>query len=1075
MRKMFHIMKIKIATILLLSGFLTHVLYAQKPTQGQVIGERVPLYCGSTGSAGADSTRLPVMFQLKVLGLKPGASYKYFTRFISLSDTADSTSTGTGIPIILEKTGSWRNIASPDLSTSGGHDTIILAPGIGEFSGWFGAFYNNDSRFAPGKFIYPLVVLQEIDTLSTPVMKSYVADSIEVLRFSTQSAAGNGTAVFGSSGVRAKSIVCLYDNINGFTSRPVSITYAENDGFTQGNMQTWYNNRVNSVAGAWGTILPNTLSSGITRIESRDFLRDTIIYANTDADGIWGSDTTSNLRGGAVKPLSIKSDFAPLMKPEFDFIVNTSNVTESNSVQRIIVRRRYGNQDTTKVSAFVIAGTATQGADYTIGTNFPMTFAPYGTRVDTLKVNILEDQYGEPVEDIAIRLNNPVNAAIGFQTTHTININDNDISAIRFDKKSVFVKENHGLLKVKLRMEPGSFGTRSVRVAVKQKSDSTSIPGEFKLGSSNRDTLVRFGGNKLKDSLEFNINIINDNFSELYNDTILLVLRSPEAPAVVGADSLLMLVIEDDDIASLYNFATARMTVKENVGSVKLRINRKLGNSFQSDIVLSYDASPNNAQPGADFTFSSQLLSFDNTNPDSFILNVPIINDNLSELRQDAVFYIRSSFNARIGKPDTLRVTILDDDLPEYTIARVSNAKAPNFVPDSLNVRCALRGVVYGGNMGPVGSPAGLSFTLVDNTGGIQVFNASGSKGYTVTEGDSLQVYGKITQFNGMTQLSQLDTIIKLGSGRTLKTPLVVSLLNELTESRLVKYNLVKLANPAQWPTTALAANTSVTLKVLTASDSFNLVIDSETDIDGKPAPSGFFNVAGIGAQNDASAPYTSNYLLVPRRMTDFTNLVVPVFGFTSANSGGIENRDSTEGFTLQCANLTSPQQITLVIKGGTAIRNTDYQSNGSRLFILSPSVPSVLVKTKLNDDANFEPNETIIWVIRENGWGTVIGPDSLHTVTIIDDESNSIGESTVNALTRVYPNPAADVLHVAVQDAVISEIRVYDANGRLVKQTEIQDLSNATLSASDLSPGLYTLTVRTDRGLAVKAISIRH
>ncbi|MEZ4804025.1 MAG: hypothetical protein R2852_00660 [Bacteroidia bacterium] len=102
---------------------------------------------------------------------------------------------------------------------------------------------------------------------------------------------------------------------------------------------------------------------------------------------------------------------------------------------------------------------------------------------------------------------------------------------------------------------------------------------------------------------------------------------------------------------------------------------------------------------------------------------------------------------------------------------------------------------------------------------------------------------------------------------------------------------------------------------MITQTGSFNMIIDSETDIDGKPAPSGFFNVSGIGGQVDNSSPYSSNYFLYPRRISDFTNLVVPVFGFTQDSSRGIENRDSSEGFVLQCANLTSNKQITIRLK----------------------------------------------------------------------------------------------------------------------------------------------------------------
>ena len=1069
-------MKKNIATILMMSCFAAVNLFAQKPVSGQVQGEKIPLYCGSTGSSAADSTRLPILFQAKIIGLTPGARYKYFARFISLSDTSSSTTTGVGTPIVLKKNGSWSTISNPSISTAGGHDTLSLALSQNEYSGWFGAFYTNDSRFAAGKFVYPVIVFEEIGTGSPQTEKAYLTDSIEVLQFSTAQTASKGTAIYGSSFVKAKSIVLLYDNINGTTNRPITISHTENDGISYSNMQTWYNNKVNTVSGSWGSIIPNSLSSGITRIESRDAFFDTIIYANTEADGIWGNDSTKNRKGGAVKPVNIKSDYAPLLKPEFEFVSNLSTLVEANATVNMVVRRRYGNADTSKVSAFIAAGTATNNVDYSILTSYPLVFKPYGEALDTIQVKINDDFASEATENVAIRLTNPVNGRIGFQTTSSINITDNDIPVITFAKKTETVSEAKGILKVRLKINSGSNSATNVRVLVKSKSDSTFIPSEFKLGSSNKDTTVQFPGGKVVDSLDFNIAIVNDLFKEDRSDTLILVLRNPTAPATIGKDSLFTLIITDNDAAPIYSFSTKTFTVKENVGSVKIRINKLGGNSNQSDIVLSTFADPKNAKAGSDFTFTgSQFITFTSADPDSFIYTLPILDDNISEPKEDAVFLIRTAFNAKIGKPDTLRISILDNDLPEYKINKLTFGKAPNLILDSLNVHCAIRGVVYGVNMGPIGTPNGTSFTVIDNTGGIQVFKGSGgNKGYTVTEGDSVQVYGRVAQVNGMAQLTQLDTIILLGSGRTLRNAKVVSVLNETTESNLVKYNLVKLSNPSKWPSTAMAANTSITLKVLTSSDSFDVVIDSETDIDGKAAPSGFFNVAGLGAQNDATSPYNSGYQLFPRRISDFANLVVPTFGFSTATSIGKENRDSTEGFVLQCANLTSNQQINIVIKGGTAARNDDYQSLPNRLFILSQTNPSLIVKSKINDDAKIELNETIIWVIRDNSWGTLVGADSIHTVTILDDETpNSILESTLGAKTKMYPNPAKQNLTLSCEDALIKQVVVYDLNGREVKRFNMDAVNKTVLNIEGLSNGMYTISILTDKGTVVKSLSV--
>lgn len=1063
------------STLLLLTLFVTITTYAQKPFSGQVVSEKVPLYAGSTGSGTADSTRLPILFQARILGLTPGASYKYYARFISLADTASSTTTGYGTSIIMKKNGSWRTISSPDLNTGGAHDTFSTGVGQGDYTGWFGAVYNNDARFDAGNYVYPLIVIEEIGVGAPVPMKLYITDSIQMLQFSTTQSAGNGTAIYGSSFSRAKSIVLLYNNQSGTTARPVSIAYAENEGFSFSNMQSWYNNSVNAKTGNWGTVIPNDLSGGITRIESRDPGEvDTIFFANIETDGIWGSASTVNATGGASTPIVISSNHAPLLKPLIEFVTNLTTLTEKDSIVKMLVRRRYGNADSSKISAFVIAGSATNGTDYDILTPFPIVFRPYGDVIDTIKVRVNDDFASEVTENVAIRLSNPINGRIGVQTTHSIDILDNDIPVIRFDKKTITVKENQGILKVKLRIASGSSTPTSVRVVVKSKSDSTFIPSEFKLGSGNRDSTVQFPGGNPIDSIEFNISIVNDIFSEDRSDTIILVLRNPTSPATIGKDSLLTLIIEDDDAAPIYNLSRTNLAVKENVGSIKIRINRTPGNVNQSDIILSASNDSKYAQPGIDFTFNSQLITFFDTDPDSVIVTIPIINDNFSEPKEDAVFFIRSSFNATIGKTDTIFVTITDDDLPEYSISKVITSKAPNFILDSLNAHVVLRGIVHGINMGPVGSTQGLSFTLIDKTGGIQIYKPNGgTKGYTVTEGDSIQVYGRISQLNGMAQLSQIDTIIKLGSNRTLRTPRVVSTLNESTESDLVKYNLVKLVNPSQWPSSALAANTTATVTVQTVSGTFDMIIDSETDIDGKAVPTGFFNVVGIGSQNDPSSPYTSNYSLFPRRFTDITNLVVPVFSFTTDSSLAYENRDSSEGFTLQCANLTGSQQIKLVIKGGNATLATDYQSSSSRLFILTASKPSTIVKTKMNDDAIPEPMEYIIWVIKENSWGTLIGADSVHVVKIIDDETNSILEQAIAAKVKVYPNPSKNSVTVNSEEAVMQEIVLYDVNGREVKRFVGLDGSSNVLNIEGLEAGIYTVTILTDKGTIVKTLSI--
>lgn len=1039
-----------------------------KPTAGSAVGLFVPKFCGS-----GDSTRLPIIFNASVNALIPGAKYKYITKFITIADTSStSNNPGSGNSMFLTKNSSWVYTTGPSLSTSGNHDTFT-ATNLGNYTGWFGGIYSSNSRFTPGNYIYPIIAYQKIDTGTQEIKKVYLQDSIKVLAFSSSAGANNGTGIYGTSYAKAKNLVLLYDTLTPFSNRPISITYVESEGQSVVKTPYWYTTFVNGSSGSWGTIVPNTLSKGIKKIEHRDLTGDSLVYANTETDATWGPDSTKNPKGGTVKPIKIQNTYAPLVAPKIEFAINNTTVAESNTTLKLVVKRFYGNNDSTKVSSSVVAGSASTPSDYSYNNSKPLVFKPYGEVTDTIRVNIFDDNLSEANEDIAIKLNSAVNGAIGVQTTHTINITDNDIPTIFFTSKGVTVNEAAGTIKVRVKMTTGSASPTSFKVAVKTKSDSTFIPADFKIGTSNTDTTIQFAGGKVTDSLDFTVRILDEQLKEDRNDTIVMVIRQPTSPAKVGKDSLFTLVIIDNDAPPVYSFASKSKTVKETDGSVKIRINIAGRNNNQSDISLRYLASRSTTTEGNDLTFNptSKLFNIAKTDPDSIIVTVPILDNGIFEKTETATFVISVQSNAKIGLPDTFKIIIQDDDLPEYNISKITSFKTNTGVVDSLNVKCRIRGSVHGINMRPIGTPSGFQYTIIDGTGGIRVQSILGNKGASMTEGDSVLITGTVGQIDGMAYLQSIDTVIKLGSG-TIRNPLSVNVLNETTESKLVRLNLVTLVDASQWPSTALSANTTATVKVKNQNDTFTVLIDSDTDIDGTPAPTGFLNITGLGGQIDATNPYTSNYMIFPRRLTDITKLVVPEFSFTTTSSQTAEYRDSTVGFFLVGNNLTNNQQITIEIKGGTASRNTDYQSNLTRTFILTPSKPSTFVKVKLNDDILSEQPETIIWVIRGNAYGTIIGPDSVHTITIIDDETVRVNQTELEKSVVLYPNPAKNFADIS-SSSEFQSIEVVDINGKLLTlNVDINGL-NAHINTESLNSGIYLINIRTEKGSVVKTLNI--
>ncbi|MGB1120366.1 MAG: lamin tail domain-containing protein [Saprospiraceae bacterium] len=199
---------------------------------------------------------------------------------------------------------------------------------------------------------------------------------------------------------------------------------------------------------------------------------------------------------------------------------------------------------------------------------------------------------------------------------------------------------------------------------------------------------------------------------------------------------------------------------------------------------------------------------------------------------------------------------------PAYDIATVTTTAADG-VADSLGVQCSVTGIVHGVDMQ---GGAAISFTTIDATGGIGLFNSS-DLGYTVMEGDEVTIKGTIGQFNGLTQMEP-DSIILISSGNALVTPTVVTALDESTESELVTITNLTLVDPASWDVSGGSFNADFT----DGTNTYAIRIDSDVDIAGTTPfilATDVVKITGIGGQFDSSNPYDDGYQLFPRYAAD--------------------------------------------------------------------------------------------------------------------------------------------------------------------------------------------------------------
>lgn len=1006
------------------------------------------------------STRLPVVVKIRVTNLKPNGMYKYVPKVLAFTDiTSSAISAGAGNVITMDTIGSWKVIGTPSLSAASGHDTLY-ADGTGNYEGWIGFTNTGNSRFTAGRFIYPGIYLAGSGAGDTFRMVSRT-DSIKILNFDTANNANSGTGIWGSSQAKPKNIVALYDQATGGFDGPLAMTYVEDEKLTVASLVDYYTNNVNGKNGNWGTIIPNQLINGVRRITHFDYKTADEVYSNSDADGIWGPNNknTTSPRGGRTTVIAFDSDDAPLIAPVIEFWARNSSTTEDAGTVNVFVTRKWSNSSSQSVRLSVVGNTATKGTDYTITEPKTITFPAGKAATDTTKITITDDGNAEGDETIVLRLDQANNTTIGTEVAHTMTIKDNDVARLTFGALNISVKEDIGKAGINVKLDKPVSTPVKALLRVVRKGDTTFIPQEFKMSAnSNTDTVFNIGKTGSKDSIVIFSNVIDDFIADP-NDSVWIVLRLISGNAIVDKDSIALLVIRDNDGPWVIKFVTKTLSVNENAGSFNAQIQVVSKTDATADFTLGYRSGGSTAQESLDFNYNpaSQILSLDNTTPSVINVNIPIIDDNVFEGNERILFRINNLSNTIIQKPDSLIVTIVDNDLPLYQIGKINKQTNANRTPDSLNVRCKTTGVVHGVNV----RTTGLSFNIQDNSGGINVFTNPKTFGYTVQEGDSVLIQGRVEQFNGLVQMGSLDTIIRLSSNKSLQTSTVVTDLNETTESRLVTMRRMRLVNATEWPSAALSPNTLRTVRIQNVAGKIDtLIIDAETNVDGNPAPTGYFDVTGIGGQFDNSSPFTIGYQIAPRRITDIVESQLPTINFQKTKDTVTEIADSAS-YILRVTNPDENFTVNVVVKSGTAQSPTDYDIISSRTVSAIKGRSLYQFRFNISDDNVSDGDKQLVLVMRSvNGPGR-IGTDSTFTLLIRDNEANSTRKIATGSIS-VVPNPSQGRM-VIKAESELKSAEILSLNGKLLWNQALVG-KNAVIN-SNLSAGIYLLRITNKYG----------
>ena len=414
-----------------------------------------------------------------------------------------------------------------------------------------------------------------------------------------------------------------------------------------------------------------------------------------------------------------------------------------------------------------------------------------------------------------------------------------------------------------------------------------------------------------------------------------------------------------------------------------------------------------------------------------------------------------------------------------YTIAQVGNINTTTGVPDSINVRVALRGIVYGVNQRTT-MQGGLIFVLRDNTGGITLANTASTFGYTPVEGDSIQVFGVITSLRGLLVIGNIDSLAVLASGKTLSNPKLITRLGENTENDLVRLNIVKFV------TRPFGANWAAgqTYNIITANnDTAAIRIYNSSLLANTPFPTTtYFYVKGFGAQTSTStaAPYAFNgYQILPRNASD----IVPYNALTSfrvitpiTNNNVTISGDSNQTmFTNWTKSILDPLSSSVGPVVYTLVIDTlggNFRNPIASLLSKSAGIDSTLAISfgqlrALLVSLGVKVNETKSLKWRVNA---VAGPFTISSDTITTNFTLSYGLSVQNQMTKTlvaYPNPCNENIFVQLP-ALLSNtatIEIVDLTGKVLitKTIDNKQLSEVSVNTNSLTKGIYLLKLTTE------------
>ncbi|MCU0546400.1 MAG: hypothetical protein MUE44_30260 [Oscillatoriaceae cyanobacterium Prado104] len=359
-----------------------------------------------------------------------------------------------------------------------------------------------------------------------------------------------------------------------------------------------------------------------------------------------------------------------------DSILQFSNPTFSVSedgtpIAAVRVTRNGASAGAVSATVSLADGTATSPADYNnapIVVNFPTG----DVSPKTVIIPLVNDTLFEGTETVNLTLGSPTgNAAIGTQSTATLNVVDND-SLLQFSNPTFSVSED-GTPVAAVRVTRTGSSAGAVSATVTATDGTATSPADY----TNAPVVVNFGPGDISPKT-VTIPIAEDTLAE-GTENVNLTLGSPTGNAAIGPQSTALLNIIDND--STLQFSASTFTVNEDGTPVAaVRVTRTGASTGAVSATVSL--ADGTATSPADYTNTPIVVNFAAGDVAPKTVLVPIAEDTLVEGDETVSLTLGSpTGNASIGTQSTAVLNITDNDVapppPVAPLAAASTVSDP--------------------------------------------------------------------------------------------------------------------------------------------------------------------------------------------------------------------------------------------------------------------------------------------------------------------------------------------------------------------------------------------------------------